>query len=151
MCDLWNDPEVKAELELAGWPEPPFSMCECGEKVHVGDWPVCKGTGNFGGHKPQGEYRPFIPFWDPHIAPIKKGQDPRGVYISSLAQWNGLMHRNGVDMGSKYDREVPPWAPSTKGMDKHFNEAVRQHHGGMIVKDDNGRRTSIGNLLRDED
>lgn len=152
MCDLWDDAEMKELLEHLGRPEPNFSTCDsCGGKIHVGDWPIC--WGQFGSHKPQGEYRPFIPFWDPHIAPLPapgKG-DRRGVYISSLGQWNTLMKQRGVELGSKYDKEVPPFRGSTAGLDKHFNEAVRQHHGGMQVRDDNGRVTTIGNLLRDDD
>jgi len=150
MCKLWDDPEQRAAFEASGWPEPNFDVCDrCEQKIHVGDWPIC--WGKFGEHKRQEEYRPFAAFWDPHIMPIPKGGDPRGVYISSLAQWNSLMHKRGVDLGSKYDKEVPPFKFNTNGMDRAFNEAVRQHHGGMRVRDDNGRVTTIGNLLRDDD
>lgn len=142
MCDLWDDPEVKKAMEERGWDEPPFSLCDdCGQKIHVGDWPICKG--NFGSHKPQGRYRPFIAFWDPHVTTRDKWDDPKkGVYIDSLAKWNHMMHTNGWELADhKHDREREPHKVTAPGFDRHFNEAVREHFGGVLP---------VGNFLTED-
>lgn len=131
MCDLWDDPERRKYLESTGNPEPNWSMCDCGEKVHISDHPVCKGVGKFGGHLPTVEYRPFVPFYDRGL----------GKHIRSLAEWNRAMHEGGWDLRSKYDREEKPPTPSSKGVDRAFNDAVRQRYGGVLP---------VGNFLSED-
>lgn len=112
--------------------------CEkCGVVVEIGQWPYCP-------HQPTVAYHPFIAFFDPHVAPREQWDDPkRGVYVDSLAKWNRVMHKNGWDLGSKYDR-VPEHSgqrPNTKGLDRAFNEAARATHGYL----------GLGDVLRDDD
>jgi hypothetical protein len=152
MCNQWDDEQQRVAFEMSGFPEPNFSMCEdCGGKVHVGDWPSCPDK-RFGGHERMSRYQPFVAFWDPHIAPHAKGT--KGTLITSLPQWERVMKENGnkyIPTANDRDRGPGPFRGSTEGMDRHFNEAVREYHGGMMVRDDNGRVTAIGNLLRDDD
>lgn len=130
MCKLYDTDGAKADIAAGLLVEPTFEMCpDCGGKIHLNDWPVCKGK--YGGHEPQGRYRPFIPFFDPHI---QKG----GAYIDSLATWNRKMKENGWELAnSKHDRERPHpatnihSAESNLRFNRAFNRAAQEIAGGI--------------------
>lgn len=150
MCKLWDDPNTKALMERLEIPEPNFSLCDdCGGKVHIGDWGICKGK--FGSHDAPEKYRPFVGFWDPHIAPHAPGIP--GTWIGSLREWDSILKREGKYVADDESRrhEAPEYRGDTKGMDAVFNRAVREFHGDMVVKDEYGRKRTIGSLLRDDD
>lgn len=98
---------------------------DCGHEMAIGEWPYCP-------HGQTMAYHPFIPFWDPHVTTRDKWEHPtKGVHMDSLAKWNRKMKENGMEMGSKYDREKPKPQQTTKGFDRAFNTAARDLYGGV--------------------
>ncbi len=70
------------------------SCCDkCGSEVAIGDWPYCPHGAM--GHGMLGE---FAPYWDEHVAP---SGDPRGHYVTSLAQRWRLMRENNCHYAGK--------------------------------------------------
>lgn len=134
MCKLYDSKDAKKRMKQLGIKEPKWTWCEkCRVKVHIGDHPICHGQGKFGGHDPIMSYHPFIAFYDMQL----------GRQINSLKDWNRAMKETGFELAdSKHDRERPPAGPSVKGFDKHFNQAMREHFGGVLP---------VGNFLTEED
>lgn len=137
MCKLYDDPEMIEYLKSVGRSEPNYTLCDgpggCGEKVHIGDHPVCAGVGLSTGHEPPAKYRPFVGFYDVQL----------GRYIGGLADWNRAMKETGFELSSsKHDRVRDERRSDAPGFDKAFNNRVREVYGGILP---------VGNFLREDD